>query len=81
MTTSTNGDWTVRKAAGLLKPGEKFIFADDMGGEGETLTVVAVSADMFGTTEVEVEELDFTLDLSTTGWVTVTTSDELETDA
>lgn len=70
------GEWLVRKAAGLLKPGEKFIFADDLGGEGEVLTVMAISADMFGTTEVEVEELDFTLDLSTKGWVTMAGEDE-----
>lgn len=71
-------DWVVRKAAGLLKPGEQFIFSDDLGGEGQTLTVESVSADMFGTTEIAVEELDFTLDLSTKQWVTVTTSEELE---
>lgn len=71
-------DWTVRKAARLLKPGEKFIFSDDLGGEGQTLTVMGISADMFGTTEVEVEELECTLELGTTQWVTVATSEELE---
>ena len=64
-------DWTVRKAAGLLVPGERFIFADDLGGEGETLTVVAVGADTYGTTEIEVEELDFTLDVGTRQFVTM----------
>jgi hypothetical protein len=66
----------VRKAAGLLKPGERFIFAEEFGGEGEVLTVRAISADMFGTTEIEVEELDFTLDFGTKQWVTMETEEE-----
>jgi hypothetical protein len=68
--------WLVRKAAGLLKPGERFIFAEEFGGEGEVLTVRAISADMFGTTEIEVEELDFTLDFGTKQWVTMETEEE-----
>lgn len=70
------GEWLVRKAAGLLKPGEQFIFADDLGGEGETVTVVAVGPDMFGTTEIEVEELDCTIETLTKQWVTMAGDEE-----
>lgn len=73
---SKSNDWTVRKAVRLMVPGERFIFADDIGGDGQVLTVVAISADMFGITEVEAEELDCTLDLPSTGWVTMATSEE-----
>jgi hypothetical protein len=31
---------------------------------------------MFGTTEIEVEELDFTLDFGTKQWVTMETEEE-----
>lgn len=62
--------WTVRKAARLLVPGERFIFAADIGGEGEVLTVVAAT-DRFGTTEIQTEELDFTIDVVSKEWVTM----------
>lgn len=71
-------EWLVRKTAHALRPGDRFIFADDLGGEGEALTVVAVGADMFGTTEVDVEELDFTLDLGTNQMVTMAIEEEEE---
>jgi hypothetical protein len=64
-------DWLVRKVAQELRPGERFVFTEAIGGEGQTLTVTAVSADMFGTTEVEVKELDCTIDLGTRQWVTM----------
>lgn len=56
-------DWTVRKVADELRPGDRFIFSDDLGGEGEIVTVEERSANMFGTIEVATEELDFTIDL------------------
>jgi hypothetical protein len=62
--------WTVRKAAMLLTPGERFIFAEDIGGEGEVLTVVSAT-DTFGTTEIETEELDFPIDVISKQWVTM----------
>lgn len=70
------GDWIVRKAAGLLKPGERFVFSEDLGGEGQVLTVTAVSADMFGDTEIATEELDFDLDVRTKQWVTMAREEE-----
>ena len=56
-------EWVVRKTAQALRPGDRFIFTEEMGGEGEALTVVAVSADMFGIMEIEVEEFDWTIDV------------------
>jgi len=69
-------EWTVRKRAELLRPGDRFIFSDDLGGEGEVVTVESRSANMFGTIEVQTEELDFTLDLGNTQFVTVATEEE-----
>lgn len=72
-------EWTVRKTAHELRPGERFVFAKDLGGEGDVVTVESVSADMFGTTEVETEELDFTLNLGTKQWVTIAPAEKSET--
>lgn len=61
-------EWTVKKTADSLTPGDRIIFAEDMGGEGETLTVEG-TANHFGTIEIAVEELDFTLDANARQWV------------
>jgi len=68
-------EWLVRKVASELRPGERFIFADDLGGEGEVVTVESL-ATFFGTTEVAVEEFDFTLDLGDRQMVTMATDEE-----
>lgn len=62
--------WLVRKAASLLKPGERFIFTEDMGGENEVVTVVS-TGDAFGTLAIETEELDFDLDVTTNQMLTM----------
>ena len=69
-------EWTVRKSVRLLREGDRFIFAEELGGEGEVLTVTGISADMFGDTEVYTEELDFNLDVSSTQMVTMATEEE-----
>jgi hypothetical protein len=66
----SESEWTVRKIASLLRPGERFVFADDLGGEGQTLTVES-TANSFGTIEVATEELDFTVDLGSRQMVTM----------
>lgn len=66
-----SGKWAVRKSVRLLRPGERFVFAEELGGEGEVLTVRWVSADMFGSTEIGTEELDFDLDVTSKTWVTM----------
>jgi hypothetical protein len=62
--------WAVRKAAGLLAPGERFVFSADLGGEGEVLTVVA-TMDTMGTTTIETEELDFDIEVLSKQWLTM----------
>lgn len=64
------GEWTVLKAAYALRPGDRFIFSDNLGGEGEVLTVESI-ANSFGTIEVATEELDFTLDVGDKTMVTM----------
>jgi hypothetical protein len=64
-------DWKVRKAARLLQPGERFIFTEDFGGQGETLTV-ATAVDLYGVTVIETEEYDdCTLEIGSKQWVTM----------
>ena len=68
-------EWTVRIRADLLKPGDRFIFADEIGGEGETLTV-EWAGNSFGTLSIGTEELDFELDVSASQMVTIVETDE-----
>lgn len=69
-------DWNVRKVADQLRPGDRFIFADELGGEGEVVTVEARSANMFGTIEVQTEEIDSTLLLGDRQMVTMAPEEE-----
>lgn len=64
-------EFIVSKPAKQMRPGDRFIFTDEMGGEGEVLTVVAISPDMFGIMEIETEELDFNLDVVPYQWLTL----------
>lgn len=54
--------WAIRKPARALLPGDRFVFGADIGGDLETLTVVAVETG-YGITEIETEELDFTIEV------------------
>lgn len=63
-------EWTVRKAAHQLQPGDRFILDEELGGEGETLTVES-AAGFYGTVEIQTEELDFTIDLQASTFVTM----------
>lgn len=67
---STSEEFIVSKPAGELAPGDRFIFAEDMGGEGETVTVESTS-DSFGTVSIETEELDFTIEAQSDHWLTI----------
>jgi hypothetical protein len=64
-------EFIVSKPASQLRPGDRFIFDEEMGGEGEVLTVKAVSPDMFGIMELETEELDFNLDVVPYQWMQI----------
>lgn len=69
------GGWLVRKAAGHLQPGERFIFADEIGGEGDMVTVEGI-ANTFGTTAIATEELDFDIEVATQQMVTMAGEEE-----
>jgi hypothetical protein len=68
-------EWKVVKAADSLRPGDRFIFGDDMGGEGEVLTVEG-TADSFGTIEIATEEKDFTIEANFNQMITLATEKE-----
>lgn len=72
--TNTDG-WTVRKVAREMRPGERFIFAEDIGGEGEVVTVVS-AADALGTTAIETEELDFDIEVLSKHMLTMAPPDD-----
>lgn len=55
-------EWSVVKAADSLVPGDRVIFGEEIGGENEVVTVESI-ANHFGITEVQTEELDFTIDV------------------
>ena len=55
-------EWADLKTADALRPGDRFVFGPEIGGEGEVLTVKS-AVNLFGTVEVTTEELDFTIDL------------------
>jgi hypothetical protein len=64
-------DWTVRKAAWLLQPGERFVFDGYLGGEGEVLTVVSVLEQDGLAVHIRTEELDFNISVLYRHWVTM----------
>lgn len=63
-------DLITRRAAHRLRVGERFIFDQDLGGEGEILTVES-TASMFGTITVWTKELDHTLDVGASTFLTL----------
>jgi hypothetical protein len=70
-------EFIVSKPASQLRPGDRFIFTEEMGGEGEVLTVKGVGADTFGTMEIETEELDFNLDVLTHQWMQIAPEEDV----
>jgi preprotein translocase subunit YajC len=54
------GGWQMQKTADALKPGDKIIFSEAMGGEGQVVTVDSI-ANYFGT-----------VDITTYAWLTAT---------
>lgn len=72
-------EFVVSKPASQLRQGDRFIFAEDIGGENEVVTVVS-TGDSFGTIAIETEELDFTIETLSHQWLTIAPEEE-ETDA
>lgn len=71
-----NEEFIVSKPANQMRPGDRFIFTEEMGGEGEVFTVTGVGADMFGSMEIEVEEVDFLIDVLTHQWMQIAPEEE-----
>jgi hypothetical protein len=67
-------EWVVRKLASELKPGDRFVFDEDLGGEGDVVTVESAT-DVWGTIEVQTEELKDTVDIDMNTFVTMDTEE------
>jgi hypothetical protein len=67
---SAGEEFIVSKPASQLRPGDRFIFAEDMGGEGEAVTVESLS-NSYGTVSIDTEELDFTIEAQSHQWLTI----------
>lgn len=68
-------EFTVRKRADQLREGDQFIFDEEMGGEGEVVTVVEIGV-MYGLVQVETQELDFDLEMLDRTMVSIQASEE-----
>jgi len=67
--------WHVVKRADQLRPGDRFVFTEELGGEGEVVTVASL-ATYFGTAEVGTEEVDFTISMVTNQMVPLVPDEE-----
>ena len=63
--------WNVRKSVEALKPGDRFIFDEEFGGEGEVVTATGPATNLMGTRVLTTEELDFDLEFATNAWVKI----------
>jgi hypothetical protein len=73
--TVTSEEFVVSKPASELRQGDRFIFAEDIGGENEVVTVVT-QGDSFGITAIETEELDFDIEVVSHQWLTIAPEEE-----
>lgn len=69
-------DWTVRKTVENLKAGDRIIFDEEFGGEGEVVTAEGPAMNLMGTRVLNVEELDFPLEFATNAWVKIAAEDK-----
>lgn len=63
-------EFVVSKPASQMRQGDRFIFSDDLGGEGEVVTVVSL-VDTLGTVAIETEELDFDIEVTAHQWMQI----------
>lgn len=61
---------TVRKRADRIRPGDRFVFGPDMGGEGEILTATDVAVE-YGIVSIWTEERDFAIETTDRRFVTM----------
>lgn len=67
-------EFKVVKRADQLRPGDRFIFTQELGGEDEVVTVDSLAV-YFGTAEVGTEEVDFTISMLTSQMVSIVADD------
>ena len=65
---------TVRKRADQIRPGDRFVFGPDLGGEGEILTATDVAVE-YGIVSIWVEERDFAIETTDRRFVTMEVSE------
>jgi len=69
-TSAGSTEWTVKKAVSSLVPGDRIIFSEAMGGEGETVTVECLTAIM-SSVAIHTEELDFAIAAMPNQWIEI----------
>lgn len=74
---ATSEEFVASKPASELRPGDRFVFAEDLGGEGEVVTV-ASTGDAFSTLAIETDELDFDIEVVSSQMVTIAPEEEEE---
>lgn len=70
-------EFIVKVRADTLTPGQRIVFSEEFGGEGEVVTV-AGTGHSFGTVAVNTEELDFELMFNASAMVEVKADQEQE---
>lgn len=73
-------EFIVKVKADTLTPGQRIVFAEEFGGEGEVVTVSG-TGNYFGTVAVNTEELDFELMFNASAMVEVKADQEQEEDS
>lgn len=69
--------WQMQKTADALKPGDKIIFSEAMGGEGQVLTVDTI-ANYFGTVDITTMELDFDISANANQWISIDLTEDAD---
>lgn len=62
--------WKMQKTADALNPGDKIIFSEALGGEGQVVTVDTI-ANYFGTVDITTWELDFDISAGEKQWISI----------
>jgi hypothetical protein len=63
-------EWRVQKPARELTAGDRIIFSDEMGGEGEVVTVESAT-NLLGSIAIHTEELDFGIVAQPHQWINI----------
>lgn len=63
-------EFEVSKPAKEMRPGDRFIFSEEMGGEGEVVTVERI-IEYAGLVDIVTEELDFRIQAMAHQWLEI----------